>query len=224
MPRVIPRLDPPHGLTGESVGIGTTFGLKLEFWKSVFWKGGRACSASWRVSDTGACCRAGAWSYIGRPPGKASSAGAAADISGYISGAGRGDAACRRRPQRRQRFSSASFEALQYWQSMRRFVGALLTRFFPLCYGSRLGFNFHSRTQYHEPRPLPVRTRSTSLANIFRKVCHAFCLIPVQLVLLTTSLTSAYAQDFRPDLPSVPPQVTPSTNINLPGAAAEPAD
>ena len=38
----------------------------------------------------------------------------------------------------------------------------------------------------------------------------------MQLIVLTTALTPAYAQDFRPDLTNIPVPLTPSTNINVP--------
>lgn len=205
---------PPEGCIGASVGIGTTFGLGTEFWKREF-SNSALCRDAHGDSDTG-CAECGAASWIGRPPGSASSAGAAADIKGYISGAGRGEGACKRRPQRLQRRSSASFEALQNWQSMWSYVRPLLTRFFPLCYGSRLGFNFYERAGHHETRPAAFRTKATFLANILPNFCHAFCSILLRLILLATVLTTSQAQDFRPDMPAPPVPVTPSPNVNVP--------
>jgi LPS-assembly protein len=202
-------------------------------WNRVF------CTGAW-AADSGALSReaesadradaSGEGGFAGRPPGSISSAGAAADIKGYISGAGRGEGGCSRLPHRWQRRSSASFDALQYWQSIVRFVRHRLTRFFPLCYGSRLDFHFSGyqmRRQtnggwYLRARTLPVRTSCTFLANIFQKICHGFCFIFVLLIVLRALLTSSYAQDFRPDLPAAQAPTPVSSNPDQPVKPARP--
>src|SRR5580692_2972420 len=202
--RGAPRFAPAAGCIGVSVGIGTTLGAgmlsrnkdvccrysagccwDLESWcldSAGCWWDFKTC---WRDLENGCRLENGSalenasdadGTSIARPPGRASSAGAAADITGYISGPGRGEAACNRRPQRRQRRSSSSFEALQNRHSMWRFRRGLLTRSIPLCYGSRLEHSSYG----HVARPADQRT-CIFLANIIRDVCHAFCLIPLRL-------------------------------------------
>jgi LPS-assembly protein len=157
--------------------------------------------------SVGGTCGAAAASLaemLSRGAAEFSSAGAAVEVSGYVSGAGRGAAKFKRRPQRAQRPSSSSFQALQYRHCIASQFNLCLTHEGTLCYGRRLG------------KPLAACSTTDTFASILRNIFAGFCHVlswPRAAAVLLPVL-SVSAQIYRPPLPPPPATTQPSPNPN----------